>query len=183
MHVDDRDLAKAVTSGGREAFDQLVEREATAVYRTCYRILRDPSDAEDATQETFVAAYRAMSSYRGEGSLRAWLARIATRRAFALIGRRRPSESLDAAMERPVELSTEDDPQRAAEAADRRRRLLGRIASLPEAHRDVILLLYFGDRTLTEIAAVTGRPLGTVKTHLHRGLEQLRRGMVEELPR
>ncbi len=74
--VDDRALIDAARAGDRDAFGRLVERESAAVYRTCLRILRRPADAEDVTQEAFVAAFRAIRAYRGEGSPRSWLMRI-----------------------------------------------------------------------------------------------------------
>ena len=70
--VDDRALVAAVRAGDREAFELLVERETAAVYRTSLRILGRPHDAEDVTQETFIAAYRAAGQFRSEGSLRGW---------------------------------------------------------------------------------------------------------------
>lgn len=177
--MDDLDLARTVTRGDREAFQRIIDEHASAVYRTCYRILRDSRDAEDATQETFIAAYRAMGSYRGEGSLAAWLSRIAARRSFAIVGRRRPMESLEISAATVPVSDDAGDPEVSAIRADRRRRLIALVATLPETHREVIALLYFGDRTLVEIAQLTGRPIGTVKTHLHRGLVQLRRSMEE----
>ncbi len=70
--VEDRALIDAVRAGDRQAFSVLVDREMPAVYRTCLRILGRPADAEDVTQESFVAAVRAIRSFRGEGSLRGW---------------------------------------------------------------------------------------------------------------
>lgn len=175
--MDDRALANAIAARHGEAFEQLVQRETAAVYRTCFRILRDPSDAEDAAQETFVAAYRAMGTYRGDGSLRAWLARIAVRRSLAIVDRRRQADPLESVAEPAADNDGSANPERAAMHADRQRQLIRLIAELPQAHREVVALMYFGERTLSEISEVTGRPLGTVKTHLHRGLEQLRRSI------
>ena len=67
--VDDRALIKATLAGDRQAFGIFVERETRGVYQACLRILGRPHDAEDVTQETFVAAYRAIGGFRGDGSL------------------------------------------------------------------------------------------------------------------
>ena len=75
--MDDRALIDALLSGDRRAFEVLVERETRTVYRACLRILGRPHDAEDVTQESFVAAYRSIRTFRGEGSIRGWLLRIA----------------------------------------------------------------------------------------------------------
>ncbi|HMD11244.1 MAG TPA: sigma factor, partial [Marmoricola sp.] len=94
--MDDRALVTAVRSGDRDAFGLLVDRETAAVYRTCLRILGRPHDAEDVTQESFVAAYRSIGQFRGEGSLRGWLLRIATRQSYRRLAQRRPDAELDA---------------------------------------------------------------------------------------
>jgi hypothetical protein len=77
--VTDDELVLAITSGDRDAFARLVERESLMVYRVCYRVLGSVSDAEDAAQDTFVQAFRALGGCRGEGSLAGWLRRIAAR--------------------------------------------------------------------------------------------------------
>ncbi|MEO7333288.1 MAG: sigma factor, partial [Gemmatimonadales bacterium] len=94
--VDDRVLADTVLDGDRDAFRILVEREQVAVYRACLRILGRPHDAEDVAQESFVMAYRALGSYRGDGALGGWLMRIATRHAFRRLGQRRDAAELNA---------------------------------------------------------------------------------------
>ena len=171
--VDDHALVRALRAGDRRAFDVLVERETGTVYRACLRILRRPHDAEDVTQESFVAAYRAMTSYRGEGSLRAWLLRIATRQAFRRLAQRRPTAELDAIPE-PKLADVTGDPTRLLVAAEGQRAIRDAVAALPEPYREVVALRFFGDLSLVEVAETTGRPLNTVKTHLRRGLERLR---------
>jgi RNA polymerase sigma-70 factor (ECF subfamily) len=170
--VDDRALIDAVLAGDRDLFAALVERETPVVYRACLRILGQRADAEDVTQECFITAFRSMRSYRGEGSLRAWLLRIATRLCFRRVAQRRPSEPLDEAIhDRPASPSLE--PARAVVAAEERSLVRDAVAGLPEHHREVVALRFFGDLSLAEIADITGRPVNTVKTHLRRGLERL----------
>ena len=170
--VDDRALIDAVLGGDRDLFTALVERETPAVYRACLRILGQRADAEDVTQESFIAAFRSMRSYRGEGTLRAWLLRIATRLSFRRLSQRRPSEPLDEEVhDRAANRALE--PARAIVAAEERRRVRDAVAGLPEHHREVVGLRFFADLSLAEIADITGRPLNTVKTHLRRGLERL----------
>lgn len=178
MGVDDRSLARAIAAGDREAFRLLVEREAGMVYRTCYRIVGRPDEAEDVAQESFVSAYRAIRTYRGDGPLGAWLARIAARQAFRRLGQRRDAEPLDPVNEGPGDHSGE--PLRHALSAERQREVRGAVAALPDPYREVVVLRFFGELQLSEIAAATGRPLGTIKTHLRRGLERLRRSLGRE---
>lgn len=74
--------------GDRDAFRPLIERESASVVRACYRVLGNMADAEDAAQETFVTAYRALGTWRSEGSFGAWLGRIAVRVALRAARRR-----------------------------------------------------------------------------------------------
>jgi RNA polymerase sigma-70 factor (ECF subfamily) len=163
-----------------------VDRESAAVVRTCHRVLGDLHDAEDAAQEAFVIAYRSLGSWRGEGPFGAWIARIAVRTAIRQVGRRRsvtwvnPTDVHDAeAGSQHVSLraGTEADPEHLALRGERERSVRAALAGLAEPYREVVALRFFADRSLDEIATITGRPLGTVKTHLHRGLLRLRAGM------
>lgn len=169
--VDDHGLVRAVLDGDREAFRHLVEREQVAVYRACLRILGRSHDAEDVAQESFLMAYRSLGSYRGEGALGGWLLRIATRQAFRRLGQRRDPGEL------PPELpagAAGADPVATALAGERERTVRLAVAALGEPYREVVALRFFGELSLEEIATATGRPLGTVKTHLRRGLQRLR---------
>jgi RNA polymerase sigma-70 factor (ECF subfamily) len=177
--VPDRSLVEAVTSGDRDAFRRIVESESPAVFRTCYRILGTVPEAEDAAQETFVIAYRAIDTYRGEGAVGAWLARIAARQAFRRLSQRREASSLDV-VDTTANASTDADPLGQALAAERQAAVRIAVAALPEPYREVVALRFFGELSLAEIAVVTDRPVGTVKTHLRRGLGRLREALGEE---
>jgi RNA polymerase sigma factor (sigma-70 family) len=177
--VDDRALVDAVLDGDRDAFRLLVERESVVVYRACLRILRQPEAAEDAAQESFVTAYRSLGSYRGDGSLGGWLMRIATRTAFRRLDSR-STVTLDAIAE-PREIDRRADPSRAVLDDERQAAVRDAVARLGEPYREVVALRYFAELSLAEIAAATGRPLATVKTHLRRGLERLRPLIGEEV--
>ena len=188
---DDHAIVAAVLAGDREAFRRLVERESVALIRACHRILGDRADAEDAAQEALVTAYRQLASWRGEGPLGAWLMRIGVRIALRQAGKRRPvtwrnplapGVSGGPAMD-PITRATEQaaldsapltDPAVLSMRAERATELRAAVTALPEPYREVVALRFFGEATLDEIARQTGRPLGTVKTHLHRGLARLR---------
>jgi RNA polymerase sigma-70 factor (ECF subfamily) len=176
-HADLDDLAavEAVLSGDREAFRILVEREHAAVVRACQRILGDLHEAEDAAQETFVTAFRSLAGWRGDGPFGAWLRRIATRIALRRVQRRRDVTWIDPANPAEgIDLPGGPDPATTALRAERAADLRAAVARLDEPYRETVALRFFGDLSLDEIAQQTGRPLGTVKTHLRRGLIRLR---------
>ena len=172
--MDDRELVEAVRAGDAQAFQDLVERETASVFRACYRTLGRIHDAEDATQEAFVIAYRSIGTFRGDGSLSAWLARIATRQALRRATRRRDVAWLDPAAPGGLDVAGPSEPLADLERAERHRQVRSAVANLPEPYREVVALRFFAELSLAQIAAATGRPLGTVKTHLHRGLARLR---------
>ena len=178
--MDDLQLIEAITSGDRDAFRALVEREQTPVFRTCYRVLGRIADAEDVTQETFVIAYRSIGTFRAEGTLGAWLGRIATRQALRRLGQRRDAVSIDLPGT-SLGMAGGMDPLGQAIAAERATRVRSAVAALGEPYRETVALRFFAELSLAEIAEQTGRPLGTVKTHLHRGLMKLREAMGREV--
>jgi RNA polymerase sigma-70 factor (ECF subfamily) len=181
-----------VLAGDADAFRVLVDRESRAIVRACYRVLGDLHEAEDAAQETFVTAYRALGTWRGEGAFGAWLARIATRIAVRRAARRRPVAWIDpppAAGDAEAHggrdgvgeaalvsaLGGAPDPAQLAVRAERATAIRTAVAGLDEPYREVVILRFFSELSLAEIAAQSDRPVGTVKTHLRRGLQRLRR--------
>jgi len=180
--VDDHALVAALRAGDRHAFGLLVDQETPMIYRACLRILGRPHDAEDVAQEAFLAAFRSIGGFRGEGSVRGWLMRIATRQAFRQLAQRRPTSDLEAIGE-PVLADSSADPTRVVVKAERRGEIRDAVAALPDPYRETVALRFFGELSLAEIAETTGRPLNTVKTHLRRGLDRLRPTLTVEAER
>ena len=179
--MDDLALARALATGDEAAFHTLVDREAERVFRICYRILGRVDEAQEATQETFVLAYRGLATFRGDGPPGAWLARIATRESWrrAATSRRRLAATTPLDDVLVATLADPGDPAGEAMASEERETVRGAVARLPEPYREVVALRFFGDLSLLEIAAATGRPESTIKTQLRRGLERLRAAMGE----
>jgi len=188
--ADEHAIVAAVLAGDRDAFRRLVERESASVIRACQRVLGDHAEAEDAAQEAFVTAYRSLASWRADGPFGAWLTRIAVRIALRQAGKRRtvawrdpgrsqledgaPSAADRAVEQASISASSWTDPAVLSMRSERATEIRRAVTSLPEPYREVIALRFFGEASLDEIARQTGRPLGTVKTHLHRGLARLR---------
>ncbi len=195
-----RRVVADVLAGDADAFRVLVERESRSLVRTCYRVLGDLHEAEDATQEAFVTAYRALGTWRGDGPFGAWLSRIAVRLSVRRASRRRPVAWIDP---RPANAGHEDgsglseaalygamsggladaqeaDPAQMAVRAERAALIRAAVANLEDPYREVVALRFFSELSLQEIADESERPLGTVKTHLHRGLQRLRRALEAE---
>lgn len=141
-----------------------------------------------------MTAYRSLAGWRGEGPFGAWLTRIGIRIALRKAGQRRtvtwrdPFGREDEAMSDPItaamdqtalEVGATTDPASLAVRAERATDVRGAVAGLPEPYREVVSLQFFGELSLDEIALQTGRPLGTVKTHLRRGLLRLRTSLLE----
>ena len=174
---DDRGLAKRSQEGDLNAFNAIVARYERQVFNTAARILGNHASAEDATQETFISAHRAIQGFRG-GSLRAWLLRIATNVSLDTIraSRRRPAESLDEHMENPgfQVASSVDSPEQAAIRGELAAEIQRGIRSLPEDQRVLLVLIDVQGLSYEEAAEATGVSTGTVKSRLSRARAKTR---------
>lgn len=189
---DDAAIVRAVLDGDRDAFRVLVDRESAAVVRVCHRVLGDLGEAEDIAQEAFVIAYRSLATWRAEGPFGAWISRIAVRLAIRRASRHRTINwahpgpaGEDGRINDPMAnlaAGASTDPESTTLRGERQRAVRMAVAGLAEPYREVVALRFFAERSLDEIATVTGRPLGTVKTHLHRGLLRLRGSLAEVGP-
>jgi RNA polymerase sigma-70 factor (ECF subfamily) len=172
----DRQVVDAVLAGDREAFRVLVDRESRTVIGVCRRVLGDPVEAEDAAQDAFTKAYQALATYRGDGPFGAWVRRIALRVAIARLASHRRTSPLDDELidPRAARFGSRDDPETLVLGLEYRADVLDAIAALPAPQREVVLLRFFDDLTLQDIARITDNPLGTVKSRLSRGVTTLR---------
>ena len=168
---DDASLIATTLAGRSEAFGTLVERYDRAVYNLCLRTLRDAEEAKDATQEAFFKAFRALRTFRPEAKFSTWIFSIAYHACCDRLQRRK--RFADA--ELPDRADAGPGPALLAERSDEAQALRAAIAALPEKYRAVITLYHLQGRQYDEIAEVLKLPMGTVKTHLFRAKELLRR--------
>jgi RNA polymerase sigma-70 factor (ECF subfamily) len=178
--ADDSELIARARRGDAAAYEEIVQRYQQVVFRTAYVITGSAADAEDAAQEGFVKAYRALDRFRPGAGLRPWLLRIVANEARNRLrssGRRQRLELRLIEGFRPGDAAP--SPEAVAVAFDERRRLLEMVNGLSEEDRQVIASRYFLQLSGEETAATLGIPEGTVKSRLSRALGRLR-ARVEE---
>lgn len=170
-------------NGDLNAFNELVIEYQTLVYNLCYRMLGQAQAAEDVTQEAFVSAWRNIGTFRGE-AFRPWLLRIAANLCRDELRRRgrRPSASLDSAMEAGVPEPPDDhpSPDENALASELRGHLHAALQQLPEDQRTALVLSDIEGLDYSEIAAVMKTSLGTVKSRIARARLKMRDMMRRE---
>lgn len=168
---DDGDLVELTLRGHPEAFATLVERYDRAVYHLAYRTLRDVEEARDATQEAFFKAFRSLRTFKQGAKFSTWIFAITYHACCDRLNRRKHYVG----EELPDRADAAPGPEAQVIALDDASRLRAAIEALPEKYRSVITLFHLQGKQYEEIASVLGLPMGTVKTHLFRAKEQLRR--------
>ena len=170
----DLELVALGARGDRAAFGELVRRHGSAVRALLRRMGADAASADDAAQDAFLAAFEQIAEFRGEGAFRAWVSRIAAR-IYVKRWRRQARADLlsEAAGLDAAELQTAA-AQGPAGGADARIDLDGAMKSLSQPERLCVSLCYGAGLSHAEAAAALNAPLGTVKSHVKRGLDKLR---------
>ena len=176
--MDEQDLISRSKSGDVEAFNLLVEQYQRMVYNLALRMLGNAEAAEDASQDTFISAYKAIGKFRG-GSFKSWVLRIAANSCHdkLRVARRYRVVSLDTLLLEPDELHQANNNESPEDYALRRE--LGRflnegLTHLSEDQRLVVILSDVQGLSYEEVAQATGCSLGTVKSRLNRGRTRLR---------
>lgn len=174
----DSQLVARIVSGDRSALDELHRRYVVAVFARAFRISRDRSLADEATQDVFVQVWRDASQYDlTRGTVQSWLLVIARTRTLDRLRSRQTSEDRLAPVEHADghgDINTHASPERSAGTSEHAALFETLLAILPEADRRLIDLAFFKELTHTEIAETLEQPLGTVKTRLRRILRLLK---------
>ena len=169
----DVDLVAAAAAGSSAAFDVLVTRHRRTVYQVCYRFVNHHEDAADLTQDTFVRAWRALPSFRGQARFSTWLHRIAVNVCLNKRALRTPvGEPLDA---EALEDHRQPHPGDALDAADRAAAVRAAVAALPPRQRAALILRTYHDLSHQEVAELVGSSVGAVKANVFHALANLRR--------
>jgi RNA polymerase sigma-70 factor, ECF subfamily len=175
----DRAVLEAIAGGDHRAIELLYEKYKTMAYGLAFRITGDAGLADDVVQEAFVGAWRNAGRYATErGSVKTWLLAIVHHRAIDAIRRRRSTSELPEHEEAPPASLTQPDVW--AEVAGRLDREAIQVAlqTLSAVQREALELGYFSGLTQQEIALRTNAPLGTVKSRMRLGLQQMRGAML-----
>ncbi len=172
--------------GDADAFDTLITRYSGDIYSLLYRMTEDAEEAGDLTQETFLSALKSIRSFRGESELKTWLFRIAlnhSRNRFRWWKRRKRSETVS--LDRTIGDGTltisdtiaddAESPEETVLRLERSKRLMAALNELPDIFREIIVLCDIEGCGYEEIARTLDINIGTVKSRVARGREQLRK--------
>src|ERR671923_1232861 len=170
--LDESDLIRRAKRGDTHAYEELVHAYQGIAFRTAYVIARNASDAEDAAQDGFVKAWRALGRFREGAPFRPWLLRIVANEARnrRRSAGRRAHLALRVATQEPSG-DAAPSPEASLLSAEQRAALLAAVNELPEDQRMVISLRYFLELSEQEVAETLGVPQGTVKSRTSRALD------------
>jgi RNA polymerase sigma-70 factor (ECF subfamily) len=174
----DHELTARAAAGDGAAFSLIMRRHNRLLFRTARSILKSDAEAEDAVQEAYLRAWRAMDGFRGEAKLSTWLARIVINESLARLRRDRGAQGIPLdtaveptggqALEEPMDENADRQPEGMAMRAELRRLLEASIDRLPDAFRTVFILRAVEEMSVEEVAAVLDLPEITVRTRLFR---------------
>lgn len=183
--VSDHELVTRAQQGSEKAYRELLGRYQRPVFSIIYRMIRDREQAEDLAQETFVRVFNNIDRYDPRYKFSSWIFKIATNLTIDWIRRKElDTVSIDgsrnAVTAEQIEAtsitiaSTDETPEELLEAKELGEEIEGAISKLRPEYKAAILLRHVEGREYQEIAEILSLPLGTVKTYIHRGRNELR---------
>ena len=188
MELSDEQLVEHALAGETEAFDEIVRRWQRRIHALCTGLLASAEDARDATQETFLAAFRNLKGFRGEARVSSWLHRIAINQCISRQRRARVraetplDEEVNPNNAQSIVASDRESPARQVESSDRTEAVRRAVGALPPELRQIVIMKEFEELSFQEIAGVLDLPLSTVKSRLYTALKQLRLRLEKHSP-
>jgi RNA polymerase sigma-70 factor (ECF subfamily) len=171
--LDDTALVEAAIAGDTAAFDVLVTRHRRSVYQVCYRFVNHHEDAADLTQDTFVRAWKALGSFRGQARFSTWIYRIAVNVCLNRVSLKTPkTDVVDFDL---VADQREPAPGAAIDAAERQAMVRAAVKSLPPRQRAALILRTYHELSHQEVADIVGTSVGAVKANVFHALANLRK--------
>ena len=185
-HLPEARLISRLRARDLSAFEELVALFERPVYALCFRLLGDSEEARDAAQETFLKVYRGLSGFRGEAGLKTWIYRIAINQAMnqkRWWRRRKREETISLDITRGQSDTTignllpghGSSPEAQAISSERERNVMRALGEIREEYRIALMLREIDELSYEEIAQTLSISIGTVKSRIARGREELRR--------
>jgi RNA polymerase sigma-70 factor (ECF subfamily) len=177
--IEDETVARA-RDGDMEAFRSLVEHHSRDVFRLAFRMTRNEMDAEDAVQETFLRAYKKISSFDGRSSFSTWLYRVTANTSIDVIRRRQRHDSRSTSLDDETTSSwtpssNDPDQDRVLFSSEIKRRLDAALDELSELERSAFVLRHFEDYPLAEISRMLGLKTSATKQAVFRAVKKVRK--------
>lgn len=169
---DDLQLVTASKGGDQDAFAQLVQRYQRRVFNLVYRMLQQYEEANETTQETFLAAWQGLPAFRGDARFATWLYRIAYNCSLKQLEQHKRDKALQVALEAEQDSAKLVDTE--MDVRDRQALIREHLSHLPAKYRIVLILRHLQDMTYEEMAEILTMPIGTIKTHLFRARNLLK---------
>ncbi len=173
--ADDGELIAACLEGDKQAQRTLFRREYPRVHATVYRILGSSRDVDDLVQETFIAVFRALTTFRGDARLSTWIDRIAVRGVFHHLRTKKASAANTIALDAIADVDGGGRVDEQAQARDGLRRLYAALAKLTPEARTAYALYAIDGRSINEVAEITGSTKITAKTRIWRARREVER--------
>jgi RNA polymerase sigma-70 factor (ECF subfamily) len=179
---EEANLVAASKKGNQDSFAQLVQQHQRRVFNLVFRMLQQYEEANEVTQETFLAAWQGLPSFRGDARFSTWLYRIAYNCALKQLEQRKRDKAVQIGMQAEQLIANAGQEQRVdAELESHARQALvhEQLANLPAKYRVVLVLRHLQDMTYEEMAEILTMPVGTIKTHLFRARNLLKERLVK----
>lgn len=175
----EQELVRAAQRGNERAFEELAHRYEKQMYRLALRMCGREEDAWEVYQEAFLSAWRGLGSFRGDAALSTWLYRLTSNAAIDYLRRQNRQRALEGTSlddeEAPEPADTAPSPAQAAEQGELREQIQAGLMALSASQRQVLLLRELQGLTYEEISRALALDLGTVKSRIARGRENLRK--------
>ena len=176
QHADPLWLVSQCIAGNEDAIEFLFREYEVGIFKLALSIVDDPAEANEITQETFIAALRALGKYQEKQSFKAWLYTITINQSRSHLRKRRALKKLEDTLTRivRVELEKQVKPEEAVVQNEKEAALWKSLNQLDDKHRIVIVLRYFHELTINEISEILSINEGTIHSRLHSAREKLR---------
>lgn len=172
--ADDRELIAEAKRGDKSAFEGLVRMYSKYIYTTAFFILRDPHEAEDVSQEVFVKVYLSIGGFRGLSSFKTWIRKLTVNTCIDKLRLRSKLKDRKVSLERITEdyevvfTKFSQSIEKNFLRQEAVKEVLKIVVNMEESYRIPLILRDLQDYSYREIAELTGKPIGTVKTNIHR---------------